>query len=532
STSRAIDVSGWQIQAGIEYTFPSGTIIQPQGYLVVANDPAQFTNENQIPSAVLGPFSGSLSNRSDMIRLVDSRGNLADEVQYFDGGRWSDRADGGGSSLELRDPLAANERPESWAASAKNGTPQWQTISYQGIAQPDGTTNGVTSRYQEFIMGLLDAGEFLIDDISIVEAPSGAAIERVQNGSFDGDELGAEPEHWRIQGTHHGQVVVDPLDPENHVLHVAATGVMEDRFNHAEATFADGAAIQLGQEYLISFRAMWLSGSNQLTTRLYFNRVAKTHQLDRSTSVGTPGARNSQAIENAGPTISKLSHHPAVPDAEQPVEVVAQAADPQSVGRLLLSYSVQEGDWQHVEMQSNGRGEYRGEIPGQAAATTVQFYVTAIDGWAASSQFPSDGAGSRALYRVQDGRASQRGLHNFRIVMTPSDLTRLHSRTNILSNDRIGATVIYDESEVFYDVGVRLKGSNAGRGDNTYVGFNVQFDPMQLFRGVHDSVAIDRSGRSSPTPNTQDEILIKHIANHAGDIPMMYDDLVYVVTNN
>jgi hypothetical protein len=28
-----------------------------------------------------------------------------------------------------------------------------------------------------------------------------------------------------------------------------------------------------------------------------------------------------------------------------------------------------------------------------------------------------------------------------------------------MSNDRLGATVIYNESEVFYDVGVRLKGS-------------------------------------------------------------------------
>ena len=78
-------------------------------------------------------------------------------------------------------------------------------------------------------------------------------------------------------------------------------------------------------------------------------------------------------------------------------------------------------------------------------------------------------------------------------------------------------------------MGVRLKGSNAGRANAAYLGYNVEFDPMQLFRGVHDSVAIDRSGRSSSTPLTQDEILIKHIGNHAGDIPYMYDDLVRVI---
>ena len=120
-------------------------------------------------------------------------------------------------------------------------------------------------------------------------------------------------------------------------------------------------------------------------------------------------------------------------------------------------------------------------------------------------------------------------MHNFRIVMTPADTSLLHLPTNVMSNDRLGATVIYNEQEVFYNVGVRLKGSNAGPHNAAYLGFNVEFDPMQLFRGVHDSVAIDRSGRSSSTPLTQDEILIKHIGNHAGDIPYMYDDLVRVI---
>jgi hypothetical protein len=158
--------------------------------------------------------------------------------------------------------------------------------------------------------------------------------------------------------------------------------------------------------------------------------------------------------------------------------------------------------------------------------------VQGVDGRGEVSFFPAQGADSRALYKVQDGRASKGALHNFRIVMTPADTKWLHTPINQMSNDRLGATVIYNESEVFYNVGVRLKGSNAGRANHPYLGFNIQFDPMHLFRGVHDSVAIDRSGRSGSTPMTQDEILIKHIANRAGEIPFMYDDLVHVLAPN
>ncbi len=105
--------------------------------------------------------------------------------------------------------------------------------------------------------------------------------------------------------------------------------------------------------------------------------------------------------------------------------------------------------------------------------------------------------------------------------MLPSETNLLHLSTNTLSNERLGATVIYDE-EVFYDVGIRLKGSFVGR-DEARVGFNIAFNPDQLFRGVHDKVAVDRSTHATIGV---DEILIKHAANSAGGIPSMYDDLI------
>ena len=43
-----------------------------------------------------------------------------------------------------------------------------------------------------------------------------------------------------------------------------------------------------------------------------------------------------------------------------------------------------------------------------------------------------------------------------------------------MSNERIGCTVIYDEREVFYDVGLRLKGSEHSRTTTPRLGFNVE----------------------------------------------------------
>ncbi len=146
-----------------------------------------------LDNIVAESFEGQLSNRDERIVVLDAQGNVADEVHYYDSGRWPAYADGGGSSLELRDALADNNRAESWQASDESDDAPWQTITYRGIVERDGYTNGVTNLYQEFILGLLDAGEVLIDDISVVEDPAGAAIQRIQNGTFEEDGLGGEP---------------------------------------------------------------------------------------------------------------------------------------------------------------------------------------------------------------------------------------------------------------------------------------------------------------------------------------------------
>jgi len=134
-------------------------------------------------------------------------------------------------------------------------------------------------------MGLLSAGECLIDDLHVVESPGTAsARELITNGTFESGAGG-----WRLLGTHdHSHVIVDPADPSNHVLDLVATDSTEHMHNHAETTLAGNYSIVDGRTYQISYRARWVSGSNQLNTRLYFNRLARTTLIDIPQNNGTP----------------------------------------------------------------------------------------------------------------------------------------------------------------------------------------------------------------------------------------------------
>ena len=119
-----VDLSGWTLADAMEFTFAPGTVLGAGEYLVVAND-ADALRAKYPDIVVVGNFSGTLSDFGERIALVDARGNPADEVHYYDDGRWPQFADGGGSSLELRDPKADNASAEAWAASDETGNSQW-----------------------------------------------------------------------------------------------------------------------------------------------------------------------------------------------------------------------------------------------------------------------------------------------------------------------------------------------------------------------------------------------------------------------
>jgi hypothetical protein len=519
-----VDLTNWQIVDAVGYAFPAGTVLEPGAYAVVADSRPRF--EAAYPGVpLLGKFSGGLANEGERVALVDACGRVQDAVRYSDGGRWPEFADGGGSSLELRDPFADNTSGEAWADSDETGRVGWTTVRYRGAAAASAV--GPDGQWEEFVLGLLDAGEVLIDDLHVVEDPDGAAVELLQDGSFDAGEAGGAP-GWRFLGTHaRSQVVPDP-DGGGGVLHLVATGPTEHMHNHAETTLRDGRRTTNGRVYEISYRARWLRGSEQLNTRLYFNRLARTTRLNRPGPGGTPGAPNSALTDRMGPTFERLAHAPVVPAAGEPVTVRVEARAPDGVASATLNVSVDGGDFEAWPMDTPDDQHFSVVLPGRPAGALVQFYVEAEDTAGDVAFFPAAGPDSRALYRVQDAAAAGAGtLHALRILMTPADSTAFHTDVNLMSNASTPATVIYDEREVFYGVGVRAKGSERGRPTAPRLGFSVRFPGDHPFRGGLRSVSIDRSGG---VVFGQREILMDQVMAHGGQISAEHNDLLYVIT--
>ena len=520
--SESVDLSSWDFGEGINFTFPENTTLAAGAFLVIANDPATLATQHPGITA-LGPFEGSLSRRSETITLRDRNNNPVDTLRYFDGGRWPDKADALGSTIELIDPDADNSMPAAWAASDELSRTSWQTYTFRATASSSPVGND--GQWREFIFGMLEEGEILLDDLTVTENPDGAAVAMISNGTFD------NLNSWRALGNHRDVEIVPDPDGGGNVLYLKAIGSTEHQHNHVEATLANNRSVSNGREYEVSFRARWLSGSHLLHTRLYFNRIPHTFHLERPEIFGTPGAPNSALVTNAGPTSENLTHSPVVPAPGESVTVSADVFDADGVDSLILNYRIEGGAFTNVAMSRIGTtSKWEGTIPGQSTGNVVQFYLTATDDLGASTFIPAGGPDSRAMYEVEDGRAATTGcINNIRIVMDPADLTWMFTPRNLMSNGRVPCTVIDRENKPYYDAGVRIKGSQRARGQVNRVGFNLGFPSDQLFRNVHRSVAIDRSEGQVVG---QREILFDLMATSSGGVPGEFNDLAYVISPN
>jgi hypothetical protein len=129
----------WQIQGGIEYSFPSNIVLAADGYLLVVSfdperDPAAlaaFCLKYQVPSnaRVLGPYAGRLDNDGERLELyrpvvVSSRAPgvwanmLADAVSYANRLPWPAEASGGGASLQRIKAADYGNDAVNWTAAS------------------------------------------------------------------------------------------------------------------------------------------------------------------------------------------------------------------------------------------------------------------------------------------------------------------------------------------------------------------------------------------------------------------------------
>ena len=507
--SETVSLTGWAFTDGIDYTFGPGTELPPDSYIVVAEDPnfiAGVYDNLVIGENLLGPYTGGLDDHSERIRLsypyndidpltgdVDVLMITADEVTYYDGGRWPSWADGQGASLELRDPDSDNDTPDAWADSDESGKAVWEQFSF--------TINSSDSRYRHdqvsiFDLLLLNRGEVLIDDLElIINGPN-----RLSNGGFEGSESG-----WRILGNHvRSFATTEDRHSGARSLHLIATGHGDPGANRINRSISSITAST------VTFRgwARWLRGSRFLLLRVSRPqspvqppRPAHSFELTMPLDQGTPGRQNTAFVANRGPDILDVKHEPVLPAGGEPIIVTALVKDNDGLNQVLLNYR-SEGvtGFSVSEMVDDGSGNdlivddgiFTGTIPGASGGTMRAFYITAFDGLALT-RFPTQLQPSAevpertCLIRVGDTLATT-SFATYRIWMSDDVVDTFQSRPN-LANELLDCTFVYNDTEVFYNCGIRHRGSpflRNGSGRSPYPadrhGFRIDFNPDRKFR--------------------------------------------------
>jgi hypothetical protein len=518
--TRAIALDGWSFTSGVDYTFGNGVTMPPGAFLVVAKDPgflAAGYSHLTLGTNLAGPFTGSLSHRSECLRLsfprqTDSHARAGgsymvteDEVTYHDGGRWPEWADGMGASLELRDPHSNNDTPGAWADSDESGKTQWKQFSF--------TINAGDTRYTHdvpnvFDFMLLNDGEVLLDDLELVINGSNC----LTNGGFENGETS-----WRILGNHTRSFVsTEDHHSGTQCLHLIATGHGDpgaNRINQSINGLTGGGSV--------TFRgwARWLHGNRFLLLRTSRStapvmppRPAHAFELEMPLDLGTPGLPNTALVPDRGPDILEVQHAPLLPAANQPLLVTARVTDDDGVKSVTLNYrSEGTSAFTSAAMTDDGSGGdkvagdgiYTATIPGASSGTLRAFYLTASDG-TASTRFPTalpasaDVPDRTCLVRVGDNAASTR-VNTYRVWMSNEVVNVFRSRAN-LSNELMDCTFVYNDTDVFYNALIRFHGSpflRSGSGQRPYDNhsFRIEFNPDQKYRG--------RSGFNLVSPNDE-----------------------------
>jgi len=122
-----VDLSTWYIEddnSNNKFIFPEGTTIEAKGFLVVCDDTASFDSLFTNINNRIGNFDFNLNNNGEVIKLFVNNNYLIDSVRYSNISPWPTEPDGGGSTLELKNPEYDNNIAESWASSPiQHGSP-------------------------------------------------------------------------------------------------------------------------------------------------------------------------------------------------------------------------------------------------------------------------------------------------------------------------------------------------------------------------------------------------------------------------
>jgi hypothetical protein len=498
SKTSPIDVSGWRLLDGITYTVPAGTVIPTNSFLVVAKNKARMLAAHSHLNAgnTVGNFSGSLRNSGERVALAfpatatlpDGAGGtivrsylvVESEVGYVDGGRWPADADGGGSSLELKDPRADTLQPSSWAASDETGKADWTPIEVTGVLDL-GNDSFPPDQLQITLQG---EGECLIDDIEVIR---NGEPNFVSNGTLEAGDAG-----WVYQGNHVRSGAEASVGWNGSTaLHLRTTGRGDTGANRIFAPLT--SVLTPGDTVTLRAKVRWLRGWPEVLVRLRGSWLELAGRMDVPVKLGTPGRINSRWIPNAGPAIYDVTQSPVLPADGQPVVITARLNDPDAIFSVILQYRRDpDTTFSSVRMSDDGRngdaraldGVFSATLPGEPTGTLVAWKILATDlisnrvnPLRASSIYPDGIHSQEALVRWGEPEPTGTfGHYHFWITQSDYDAWMAGGGLNNLPRP---VTLVYGRNRLIHGASVRHKGSPFHGGSGDFV-FDIPKDSMVL----------------------------------------------------
>ena len=535
---QSVDLGGWRLEDAVGYTIPAGTALGPGGYLVIAGNVARLrTSYPQLNSFnSLGDFSGNLSGGGERLALskpdwvvgTNDLGQLetnlihivVDEVSWRGGGRWGTWANGGGSSLELRDVRADSRRAPNWADSDESEKSPWVTVEATGVV------DNAYAEATQLHVTLLGPGEALLDNVEVI--PQGGA-NRVANSTFEAGAAG-----WVFQGNHN-QTAWDSGGGFGSAgsLRLRATGRGDTGANRVRTQLT--STLSPGTVVTLRARARWLKGNPNLLLRLRGNGMEAPGYILATRNLGTPGQVNRRAGPNAGPAITEVRHWPALPPANTAVTITAWVHDPDGLAHLAVNYRLDPAtNYLTVPMVHAGAGLCSASLPARPAGTTAAFFVEAIDNFLtpAGARFPDDAPARECVLRWGD-TALPGSLGTYRFWLTQTNVNRW-SGEELMSNNPKDITFIYGTNRVIYNAAGMFHGSPYHSPSyNSPVGNSCDYDLIfprdERLLGETD-INLFRPGNGGGDGTAQAEIHGFWFAAQFG-LPFLYNRPVFVFVN-
>ncbi|WCJ60031.1 lamin tail domain-containing protein [Fontisphaera persica] len=550
--TNAWNLAGWRLRDGIAYTFPANTVIPAGGYLVVAKNRTNLLDKypGLNPAIVLGNYSGSLANRGERLALAmpdqvwtistNAQGQTVtnfdtiyvdvDEVAYRRGGQWGKWANGGGSSLELKDPRANHRLAANWADSDETQKAPWCTVEFTGPMDHGAQTAS------HFEVLSLEAGEFLVDNVAVLNT-SGQNLISTADSNFETGGPG-----WLMRGNH-ARSTVDTSGGEGggRCLHVRASGRGDTLANRCLVPLT---TVPSSGTFTLRARVRWLCGWPEMLVRLHGNYIEASRRLEIPTNLGTPGARNSRYETNAAPAIYEVSYAPVLPAANEAVVVTARVHDPDGVTNLVLRYRLDTaGSYTSVTMVDNGTGGdavagdglYSATIAGQASGALVAYQISATDLRGRNAVFPAGSGINTREHLVRFGELQPvSSFGTYRMYFTQNAVNSWINRP-VLSNEPVEGTMVYGNFRVIHHIGARYAGSPYHQGFNSPVGnnchYSVELPEDDLMLGTENFNKLHGPGNGSfDDPTLQREQVAYAVARYVG-LPWLYRRYVAVYVN-